>query len=85
VKVLGASPQKGSNGIYRLQVGSYRLTDEAVRAFNKLKEAGLNPVYEKYKDYTRVVFTGIGADDVPRCAELIGAAGFREIWCRKEG
>ena len=84
-KVLGAAPQKGSNGIYRLQVGSYRLSDEAVRAFNKLKGVGLNPAYEKYEDYTRVVFTGIWADDVPRCAELIGAAGFREIWCRKEG
>jgi rare lipoprotein A len=83
-KIVGNIPQRGSNKVYRLQVGSFLIAANAVRTLNKLKELGLNPAYEKYGDYTRVIFTGIRANDVSAWAEKLGPAGFPEIWCREE-
>jgi hypothetical protein len=84
MKISGNTPQKGSNKLYRLQVGSFLIPANAEQAVNKLKDAGLYPVYEKYGNYTRVVFPGIWAEDVSRCIEKLGAVGFREVWCREE-
>jgi hypothetical protein len=83
-KLTGSIPQRGSKKIYRLQVGSYLVSANAIRAFNQLRNEGLRPAYEKYGNYTRVVLSGIRADDVSRYAEKIGALGFAEIWCREE-
>jgi hypothetical protein len=83
-KLTGSIPQRGSAKIYRLQIGSYLVSANAVRVFNQLRDEGLRPAYEKYGNYTRVVLSGIRANDVSRHAEEIGALGFAEIWCREE-
>ncbi|GHV36105.1 hypothetical protein AGMMS49546_00780 [Spirochaetia bacterium] len=87
-KITGNIPQSGSRKAYRLQVGSFLISANAVRAFNKLRDAGLDPAYERYSDYTgdyiRVVLPGVRADDIPSHALKIGVAGFRDIWCREE-
>jgi rare lipoprotein A len=72
------------NKTYRLQVGSYRIARNAVDAFEKLKNAGLNPAYERYGEFFRVVLAGIRADDVLSLTEKLGAAGFREALIREE-
>ena len=73
-------PQK----VYRLQVGSYKVARNAVDSFEKLKNAGLNPAYERYEDYFRVVLPGISGSDVYVITEKLGAAGFREALIREE-
>ncbi|GHV59134.1 hypothetical protein AGMMS49579_26760 [Spirochaetia bacterium] len=83
-KIWGNIPKTGSNKIYRLQTGSFLMATNAVQAFNKLRAVGLNPVYERHDNYTRVVLTKIRADDVFPYAERIAAAGLLEIWCREE-
>jgi rare lipoprotein A len=72
------------NKIYRLQVGSYRIPRNAVDAFDKLKNAGLNPAYERYGEFFRVVLAGVPAEQVLSIAEKLGAAGFREALIREE-
>ncbi|MDR1618453.1 MAG: septal ring lytic transglycosylase RlpA family protein [Treponema sp.] len=69
---------------YRLQVGAYKVAGNAVAAFEKLKNAGLNPAYERSGEYFRVVLAGIRGGEVLSVAEKIGAAGFREALVRVE-
>jgi rare lipoprotein A len=82
--VLNPAIIPAPNKIYRLQVGSYRIARNAVDAFDKLKNAGLNPAYERYGEFFRVVLAGIRAEDVLSLTEKLGAAGFREALIREE-
>jgi rare lipoprotein A len=77
------------NKSYRLQVGSYRVARNAVETFERLKNAGLNPAYERYEDSEkgdlfRVVLAGIPGTDVGIVAEKLRLAGFREALIRVE-
>jgi len=83
--VINILPDKN----YRLQVGSYRNTRNAIDAFNRLKNSGLNPAYEQFTnsdniEYYRVVLAGIRGADLPAVTEKIGNAGFREAVIREE-
>jgi rare lipoprotein A len=69
---------------YRLQIGSYKVARNAVDTFDKLKNAGLDPRYERYEDYFRVVLPDINGYDVSAIAEALGSAGFREVLIREE-
>jgi len=74
---------------YRLQVGSFRISKNAVDAFDKLKNAGLNPAYEKFInsdniEYYRVVLSGVQGIYVQATAEIIAAAGFKEVLIKEE-
>ena len=78
-----------ANKIYRLQVGSYRIARNAVEAFEKLKNSGLNPSYERYLnsengEYFRVVLAGVRGTDVQITADRLKEAGFREALIREE-
>ncbi|MDR2792898.1 MAG: SPOR domain-containing protein [Treponema sp.] len=79
-----AVPPAGTNKRYRLQVGAFKTPKNAVNAFDKLKNVGLNPSYERSGDWYRVVISGIKADDVQMVAEKIGQAGFPEALIREE-
>jgi rare lipoprotein A len=72
------------NRLYRLQVGSYRIARNAVEAFEKLKNAGLNPSYERNGEFFRVVLAGVRGEDVQSVAEKLGATGFPEALIREE-
>jgi rare lipoprotein A len=76
------------NKTYRLQVGSYKLARNAVDAFDRLKNSGLNPAYERFindnNEYFRVVVAGISGSDVQSAVEKLGDAGFREALIREE-
>jgi rare lipoprotein A len=74
---------------YRLQVGSYRVARNAVDAFERLKNSGLNPAYERFinsdnNEYFRVVVAGINGNDVQSIVEKLGDAGFKEALIREE-
>jgi rare lipoprotein A len=72
------------NKLYRLQVGSYRIARNAVEAFEKLKNAGLNPAYERNGEFFRVVLSGVRGEDVRGAVEKISSAGFSEALIREE-
>jgi rare lipoprotein A len=76
--------RQDSGKVYRLQVGSYKVARNAVEAFDRLKNAGLQPAYERFGEYFRVVIAGIPASAVPSMAEKIMLAGFREALVREE-
>jgi hypothetical protein len=78
-----------ANKTYRLQIGSYQVARNAVEAFERLKNAGLSPNYERHTDsvkgdFFRVVIAGVPGSEVQSTAEKIGAAGFRDALIREE-
>ena len=84
MKIVGRIPQSNGEKLYRIQVGAFRQTANAEKALNDLRDVGLNPVYENYMDYRRVVLTGINARDIPLILSKIRNSGFNEAWVREE-
>lgn len=77
-------PPKEMGGTYRIQVGAYTIVLNAVAAFDKVKEAGLSPLYERNGEYLRVVLTNIKPEEVSTIAEKLGKVGFRTALIRTE-
>ena len=74
---------------YRLQVGSYKIARNAVDTFDRLKNSGLSPAYERFTDsnngeFFRVVLAGVRGIDVQLTAEKLRVAGFKEVLIREE-
>ncbi|MDR2491457.1 MAG: septal ring lytic transglycosylase RlpA family protein [Spirochaetaceae bacterium] len=69
---------------YRLQIGSFKVAKNAVEVFDRLQAAGLNPQWEPYENYYRVVLTHVRAENIPHVATRLGSAGFREVIAREE-
>ena len=65
---------------YRIQVGAFRDTANAERAFNTLRSAGLNPVFENFRDYRRVMLDDINVRFMPSLLNIIYNIGFYEVW-----
>jgi rare lipoprotein A len=84
LSIIGRIPPAGTGKAYRLQLGAYKVPRNAVDAFEKAKNAGLNPAYEKNGDMYRVVLAGLAPEDIPAAAEKLSAAGFREALIRTE-
>jgi rare lipoprotein A len=88
--VIPKIPPPGTNKRYRVQVGAYTVTRNAVDAFDRVKSAGFEPAYERYTDsstgreYYRVVISGIPADTIQNLAGRLGSVGFQEILIREE-
>ena len=82
--IRGTIPPANSTGLFRLQVASFSVPRNAVDAFERLKNAGLNPAYERNGDFYRVVLPGVRAADLPAIAQTLGNAGFREAIIREE-
>jgi rare lipoprotein A len=81
---LPKMPDPNNGKRYRIQVGSYKLVRNATEAFDRLREVGLAPAYEKYGDLYRVVLVGVAAGALQDTAALIGKAGFAEALLREE-
>jgi rare lipoprotein A len=77
-------PAFGTDKRYRVQVGAYKVTRNAVDTFDRIKGIGLEPSYERYGEYYRVVIGGVQAEDVQSLAGKLGSIGFREILVREE-
>lgn len=83
-EIKPAVPPAGTDKRYRIQVGAYRVLRNATEVFDRLKNIGLNPAYERNGEIYRVVLAGVKADDVQLIAEKLGGAGFQEALIREE-
>jgi len=82
ITVTGRIPQIEDSRLYQLQVGAFKVTQNAEQVFKRLTKAALNPSYEQYMDFTRVLIKGISARDVPQYIERIKNAGFSEVYIK---
>jgi rare lipoprotein A len=76
------SPLPGK--MYKLQVGSFKDPRSAVNAFERLRNAGLGPSYERYQDFYRVVLAGIRGTEVQSVTEKLDTAGFHEAVIKED-
>jgi rare lipoprotein A (peptidoglycan hydrolase) len=82
--VLGAK-QITPGKMYTLQVGTFRVTRNAVDVFDRLRDAGFNPAYEKTSDgLFRIVIPHIKGENIVQSAKTLGQAGFAEVIARQE-
>jgi rare lipoprotein A len=81
---IGRVPPVGSSGSYRLQIGAYKIPRNAVDTLERLKNAGLNPTYERGDDLYRVVLPGLKAEDIAAVSETLKSSGFTQAIIRKE-
>ena len=82
LRIIGRVPGAGDNRVYQIQVGAFKVIQNAERVFERLKGASFNPAYERYLDFTRVVVNGIAARDVPLYLQRVQSAGFNEVIIR---
>jgi hypothetical protein len=82
ITIFGRIPGTDDNKLYRIQVGAFKDSRYAELAFEKLKGAALNPAYERYQDFTRVLVKGISASQIPQYTEKIQNIGFTEIFIK---
>jgi uncharacterized protein YbjQ (UPF0145 family) len=72
------------NRTYKLQVGAFRITQNAVGVFNRLKNIGLNPIYERTEDLLyRVIIPGVSETEIQSVKEKLRSAGFSEVIIRE--
>jgi hypothetical protein len=82
IRVTGRVPDAADGGLYQMQVGAFRLIQNAANAYEKLRSASLNPSYEQHLDLIRVMIKGVSADEVPAYIEKIRKAGFSEVFIK---
>jgi len=82
LRIIGRIPGAEDNRVYQIQVGAFKVVQNAERAFGRLNSASITPAYERYLDFTRVVVNGIAAVDVPRYLQRLQSAGFSEVIIR---
>jgi rare lipoprotein A len=83
--VIGGIPQLGTGRHYRLQIGAFRIPRHAVDTFERLKNAGLNPAYERIEeDMYRVVLPGLSPEEIQSVTEILFSIGFAEVIIREE-
>jgi cell division protein FtsN len=83
-KIVGGIPSAASTKSYRLQVGAFTVPRNALNAFEKLKNAGLNPAYEQSGEFYRVVLAGLKASEIQNIAQILANNGFQEAVLREE-
>ncbi|MDR1306830.1 MAG: SPOR domain-containing protein [Treponema sp.] len=85
IKVTGSIPVSETGKLYKLQVGAYRLPQNAGNAAAALKRLGFNPGSEQCGNLTRVFIDRVRALQVRSFVDRLANAGFREVIIREAG
>ena len=75
VPVINADP----NGMYRVQVGSFRVARNAVDTFVRLRANDFEPSYERNGEFFRVVLAGIRGTEVQSTVERLAVLGYHGV------
>jgi hypothetical protein len=84
LKISGRIPPPQSEKMYRVQLGSFKIPRNAETSAATLRNAGFNPVRESYRDFTRVLLTGISARNIPAILRNVELLGFKEAWITED-
>jgi hypothetical protein len=83
-KIIGKIPNSNNTKQFQIQVGAFKVNQNAENASARLKKEGFNTVFEKYLDYTRVIVTEIPANQVHNFLIRIKRIGFDEVIIRED-
>jgi cell division protein FtsN len=77
-------PRSGT-GKWQVQVGSYTDPRNAATAMNAILQAsGLMAASQRIDGWYRVFLRNVDAEFLPSLAEMLGNAGFPELWVYQE-
>ncbi|MCL2276967.1 MAG: hypothetical protein FWC21_03635 [Treponema sp.] len=82
LRVVGSVPSSDDSRLYQIQVGAFLETRYAQNAYDALARASLNPVFERFNNFTRVIAAGIPANQVTGTINTLRTLGFTEIIIR---
>ena len=80
--VYGRIPAATDRNFYEIQVGAFTVYQNAERVFDRLNRASMNPVYERYNNFTRVIIKGINAENIPFYLDILRSMAFTEVLIR---
>jgi hypothetical protein len=84
-RIIGTIPPESSTELYQLQLGAFKIPKNADDLVITLRRAGFSPVKEEYREYTRVLLTGIRAREMPAYIEMFKLMNFCEVIIRDKG
>lgn len=84
LRIIGKIPPGEGGGLYRLQVGAFKERRNAEALFSRLAAADLEPVYEEYEGFTRVIVRGLTVKEIAPCLGVIGILGLNEVIIRED-
>jgi len=84
-RIIGRIPGINSTQTYQIQVGAFRIAQNADNVSIRLRSAGFNPVHESYLNLTRVLIPNIHARQVRDYLVRIKSLGFDEVIIREDG
>lgn len=82
-KIIGKIPDNESIHTYQIQVGAFKIVQNANYASLILKSRGFYPIFESYSDLTRVILPNIPAWQVKNYLMRIKSLGFNEVIIRE--
>ena len=83
-RIFGRIPATSDQRLFQIQVGAFLQESNAQRAYERLRQAALNPVFERFNNLTRVMVTGINAREIMDYIDIIRLAGFDEVLIRED-
>ena len=83
-KIYGVIPHANSDRLYEIQVGAFKNIRNGAKYISILEENRYVPVFERYRDFTRVKITGIPASEVRNYLVKMKRMGFDEVIIRED-
>lgn len=83
-KIIGYIPSSSSTKLFQIQVGAFQSEQNAERTALQLDREGFMFTNEKHLDYTRVIISGIPANQVIRHLMKLRKMGFDEVIIRED-
>jgi hypothetical protein len=82
--IKGEIPAADNLYYHRIQVGSFKIHQNAANLAARMKAAGFNAVSENYQDFMRVILTEIKPADMSSTLEKLKSMGIREVWIKRD-
>jgi rare lipoprotein A len=83
VKVVPRMPGPGDTALYQVQVGAFKIRQNAQTVYDRLAGAGFHPSFEEYDGLVRVLLPGIRGSEISEIDRQLYNAGIREVWLRE--
>jgi cell division protein FtsN len=82
VRIVPGKPARVAGRTWTIQAASEKSIAEAQANLGYLLRVGLSGTIERYREWYRVVVTGVAWDDLDETIRRMGQAGFGEVWIR---
>ena len=83
-RIIGQIPGADSPGVYQIQVGAFLIAQNAENLSSRLRREGLTVINERFHDFTRVIVSGIPANQMTSYLVRLKQLGIEEVIIRED-